>query len=200
MGNKNAITMRYTNYRGEQSIRKIIPSDVPQFLATEHHLEPQWIMRAWDIDKGAYRDFALRDCDFTIAALPAAPMGVGELIDKRQAVSAIDKTFLAATGDNSFDQGACMAYSNARLAIVELPAPTLGDAWGLDTPPSESDNIATMISDLSHTGDLSMLYRMEIADALTSLSAALGSIARNTCCEGCQEAALVALAALKGGE
>lgn len=48
------------------------------------------------------------------------------------------------------------------------------DALGLDTPPSKSDNIATMISDLSHTGDLSMLYRMEIADALTSLSAALG--------------------------
>jgi hypothetical protein len=74
-----------------------------------------------------------------------------------------------------------------------------GDALGLDTPPSESDHIATMISDLSHTGDLSMLYRMEIAGALTSLSAALGSIARNACCDGCREAALVARAALKGG-
>jgi len=84
-------------------------------------------------------------------------------------------------------------------ALTPQPAPTLGDALGLDTPPSESDHIATMISDLSHTGDLSMLYRMEIADAITSLSAALGSIARNTCCDGCQEAALVARAALKGG-
>ncbi len=60
------VKMIYTNYRGEVSIREIAPSDVPQFIATEHHPEPQWIMRAWDYGKGAYRDFALQDCDFTV--------------------------------------------------------------------------------------------------------------------------------------
>ena len=37
--------------------------------------------------------------------------------------------------------------------------------------PSQHDQLATMISDLSHTGELSMLYRMEIADAITELRA-----------------------------
>lgn len=37
--------------------------------------------------------------------------------------------------------------------------------------PAQHDQLATMISDLSHTGELSMLYRMEIADAITELRA-----------------------------
>jgi hypothetical protein len=60
------IKTKYTNYKGEVSIREIAPCDVPQFLATEFHPERQWIMRAWDYSKGAYRDFALQDCDFTV--------------------------------------------------------------------------------------------------------------------------------------
>lgn len=35
---------------------------------------------------------------------------------------------------------------------------------------------------------------------IAALEAALSSIARNTCCDKCQEAALVARAALEGGE
>jgi len=37
--------------------------------------------------------------------------------------------------------------------------------------PAQHDQLATMISDLSHTGELSMLYRMAIADAITELRA-----------------------------
>lgn len=37
--------------------------------------------------------------------------------------------------------------------------------------PSTDDPLATMISDLSHTGELSMLYRMSIADAITEMRA-----------------------------
>ena len=37
--------------------------------------------------------------------------------------------------------------------------------------PALHDEMATMIIDLSHTGDLSMLYRMAIADAITALRA-----------------------------
>lgn len=60
----HAIIMRYTNYRGEVATRTIIPGPV-SFKATEYHPEPQWIMQAFDLGKSAYRDFALRDCDFT---------------------------------------------------------------------------------------------------------------------------------------
>ena len=42
--------------------------------------------------------------------------------------------------------------------------------------PSTDDPIATMISDLSHTGELSMLYRMEIADAVTALRAEVATL------------------------
>jgi hypothetical protein len=51
---------------------------------------------------------------------------MGELIDKRAAINAIDSTFLAATGNGSFDQGTSIAYANARLAIVDLPAAKVG--------------------------------------------------------------------------
>jgi len=40
----------------------------------------------------------------------------------------------------------------------------------------------------------------EAADTMEKLLAALESIAANTCCEPCQEAALVARAALEGQE
>ena len=44
----------------------------------------------------------------------------------------------------------------------------------LDAPLTD-DRLATMISDLAHTGELSMLYRMEIADAITHLRTALSA-------------------------
>ena len=39
---------------------------------------------------------------------------------------------------------------------------------------------------------------LDLYDEVQRLRAVLESIAKNTCCEGCQEAALVARAALKG--
>jgi predicted DNA-binding transcriptional regulator YafY len=70
---RKPIKMRYTNYRGEVSIREITPTDVPQFLPTEYHPEPQWIIRAWDYGKQDYRDFALCDCDFTVSQKEPTP-------------------------------------------------------------------------------------------------------------------------------
>ena len=57
------ISMVYKNYRGEISTRSITPISV-SFTATEHHPEAQWILHAFDMKKEAYRDFALRDCNF----------------------------------------------------------------------------------------------------------------------------------------
>ncbi|WP_321385717.1 hypothetical protein [Rhizobium sp.] len=57
----------YTNYRGETSRRAIKPKCV-WFGSTEWHREPQWLLTAFDVDKGADRDFALKDFG---AAIPA---------------------------------------------------------------------------------------------------------------------------------
>ncbi|MCH4542965.1 hypothetical protein [Ochrobactrum sp. A-1] len=56
----NPITLTYTNYRGETSERAITPIR-PWFGSTEWHPDPQWLLRAYDHDKGAERDFALKD-------------------------------------------------------------------------------------------------------------------------------------------
>lgn len=50
----------YINYRGEYDVRRVIPWHI-WFGATEYHTTPQWFMRAMDLDKGDYRDFALTD-------------------------------------------------------------------------------------------------------------------------------------------
>lgn len=54
------VTLTYTNYRGETAQRTIIPKSV-RFGSTEWHPEPQWLLLAYDSDKGADREFALRD-------------------------------------------------------------------------------------------------------------------------------------------
>ena len=50
----------YRNYRGETSTRRILPSKL-WFGYTEWHPGSQWILDAWDLDKGALRSFAVRD-------------------------------------------------------------------------------------------------------------------------------------------
>lgn len=64
------IRMTYTNYRGEVSVRNVTPIDI-EFGSTDWHPEPQWLMSAYDNDKGAHRVFALRDCDFSAHAKEA---------------------------------------------------------------------------------------------------------------------------------
>lgn len=58
------ITFHYTNYRGECRMRRAVPRRLA-FERTEWHPEPQWILYAFDVEKGAERGFALRDCEFT---------------------------------------------------------------------------------------------------------------------------------------
>jgi predicted DNA-binding transcriptional regulator YafY len=57
---KKVILIQYTNWRGETSLRKVIPEEI-YFGSSEWHPESQWLMRAYDLDKEAYRDFALKD-------------------------------------------------------------------------------------------------------------------------------------------
>jgi hypothetical protein len=52
------VSIVYTNWRGETATRRIRPIGV-HYGATEWHSEPQWLLRAFDFDRGAVRDFAL---------------------------------------------------------------------------------------------------------------------------------------------
>ena len=54
------ISICYTNYRGETSIRKIIPLKI-WFGKTDWHKEEQWLLDAIDVEKNVERSFALKD-------------------------------------------------------------------------------------------------------------------------------------------
>lgn len=54
------VLIDYTNYRGERGVRRIRPLSV-RFENNEWHHDTQWLLRAVDIEKGATRDFAMKD-------------------------------------------------------------------------------------------------------------------------------------------
>ena len=60
----DAIHFRYTNWRGETSMRHASPISL-RFGTSEWHRKPQWLLCAFDHDKNEAREFALSDCDFT---------------------------------------------------------------------------------------------------------------------------------------
>lgn len=74
------ITMTYRNWRGEIAEREIAPISI-WFGHTDWHTEPQWLLRATDVEKEAERDFALADCQFADLRVPApaVPDDVAEI-------------------------------------------------------------------------------------------------------------------------
>lgn len=62
--NEPSLTIIYTNYRGYTSKRIITPIK-PWFGSTEWHPEPQWLLTAFDHEKQANRDFALKDFGYS---------------------------------------------------------------------------------------------------------------------------------------
>ncbi|MBX9580244.1 MAG: hypothetical protein K2X87_08040 [Gemmataceae bacterium] len=57
---RTVVVIRYTNYKGETALRRIIPRHI-HFVSTEWHPEPQWVIEAFDLDRGAERSFAMKD-------------------------------------------------------------------------------------------------------------------------------------------
>lgn len=57
------LTFTYTNWKGATDLRTVVPNRI-WFGVTEYHPEPQWFLTAFDVDKQAERDFALKDCQF----------------------------------------------------------------------------------------------------------------------------------------
>lgn len=59
---EKAIYIDYTNWRGERSIRRIIPTKAGlEWASNEYHPEKQWLLVALDVDKDAIRTFAMKD-------------------------------------------------------------------------------------------------------------------------------------------
>lgn len=54
------LTFHYKNWRGESGVRRAFPIRT-FFGSTEWHPAPQWLLEAWDLDKGALRVFAMAD-------------------------------------------------------------------------------------------------------------------------------------------
>lgn len=54
------VKIRYTNWRGETADRVIVPEKL-YFGSTEWHKEPGWLLRAFDEEKQALRDFSMGD-------------------------------------------------------------------------------------------------------------------------------------------
>jgi predicted DNA-binding transcriptional regulator YafY len=52
------LTFTYVNHRGEESLRRVIPL-YPFFGSTEFYADPHWLLRCWDLDRQAERDFDL---------------------------------------------------------------------------------------------------------------------------------------------
>lgn len=53
-------TFRYTNWKGETEMRRVIPHCL-RFGQTPYHKEDQWLLECFDCDKEALRTFALKD-------------------------------------------------------------------------------------------------------------------------------------------
>ncbi len=57
---RQVVRIRYTNYRGETAVRRIVPGEM-RFAANEWHTSPQWLLDAFDLDKDGVRSFAVKD-------------------------------------------------------------------------------------------------------------------------------------------
>jgi predicted DNA-binding transcriptional regulator YafY len=57
---RREISIRYRNWRGEVSVRRVLPETI-WFGATEWHPEHQWLMDAVDLDRDEMRSFAIKD-------------------------------------------------------------------------------------------------------------------------------------------
>lgn len=64
----NAVRFDYVNHEGARGTRNVVPRRM-YFGSTPYHPERQWLLEAWDVDKRAYRVFALGMCNFRTGVL-----------------------------------------------------------------------------------------------------------------------------------
>lgn len=54
------VLIDYINWKGERQLRTIMP-DAVSFGSNKWHPKPQWLLRAFDVEKKAWRHFAMSD-------------------------------------------------------------------------------------------------------------------------------------------
>jgi predicted DNA-binding transcriptional regulator YafY len=54
------LSFEYTNWEGEEAVRKVVPIKI-WYGKTEFHPKEQWFLKAMDIEKNEERDFAVKD-------------------------------------------------------------------------------------------------------------------------------------------
>jgi predicted DNA-binding transcriptional regulator YafY len=58
----DVVVIDYTNWKGVRSFRRIVPKPHGmEFRSSSFHIEKQWLIEAFDLDKREYRTFALKD-------------------------------------------------------------------------------------------------------------------------------------------
>lgn len=100
----------YRNWRGEVSQRRVRPLGI-RFGSTEWHPEPQWLLRAVDLDKDEEREFAMRDIGVS-----------GRFWEKKAIDYQVKASNLAASARHHSDRAdlaeTALAEKNAELADV----------------------------------------------------------------------------------
>jgi predicted DNA-binding transcriptional regulator YafY len=54
------LKFKYKNWEGKTAVRKVRPTEI-WYGKTQWHPKKQWLLRAWDLDKDAERNFAVQD-------------------------------------------------------------------------------------------------------------------------------------------
>lgn len=60
IGKNDWISFDYVNWKGEAGKRTVVVNGI-YFGQNEWHKEAQWLMRAWDLEKDSFREFAMKD-------------------------------------------------------------------------------------------------------------------------------------------
>lgn len=60
------LVFKYENHRGEVEVRHVSPKNTDYGICYPWYPEPTWLMRAWDIDRGADRIFDMTKMDFKV--------------------------------------------------------------------------------------------------------------------------------------
>lgn len=73
-------TFTYVNYKGVRTERRVMPLQL-WYGRSDYYADPQWFIRAWDLDRNATRDFALQYILGwrTLGAPPDAPTRAADI-------------------------------------------------------------------------------------------------------------------------
>jgi hypothetical protein len=127
------IEFEYCNWEGRKSLRRARPISI-RFGKSEWHPTPQWLMRAFDPDKGEEREFAMQDMAFeedALAALSLSSTVRRACHDHPSRRCTPDDCCQSATcdecgkpaGSNRGKCFGCFVYNEERAAAVSVTSP-----------------------------------------------------------------------------